>query len=241
MQKVLTSRLPYMLAMNCDIPKLFDRATKTLCEDSLHLCYEATLAPHEMASRALARASFSATTMFLEAAANACLDTLDISEQLIKKIDKFPVAQKFEFFAQTKFNERMDYSLHIVQHFNELFQVRNRFVHPKAQALEWKSIGNGVGVGVAPTSKSLSIPLISTYFTAAHAVCSVRVCHIFFKYFLIDLCKINARSATAIIFSQLGQPTTGGIALGPFLYKHMQTWLNAQGILLEHFEHGFHS
>ena len=207
----------------------------------MHLCYEASVAPHEMASRALARASFSATTMFLEAAANACLDTLDISEQLLKKIDKFPVAQKFEFFAQTKFGERIDHSLHTVQHFNELFQVRNKFVHPRARALDWKPIGDGGCVGVAPTSKSLNIPLISTYFTTAHAVCSITVCHHFLNYLLIDLCKINASSSTAIVFSQLGQPTTAGMALGPFLYKHMQTWLKAEGILLGHFEHGFHS
>lgn len=227
--------------MNYDHPKILDRATKTLCEDSLHLCYEATVAPHEMASRALARASFSATTMFLEAAANACLDTLDISEQLLKRIDKFPVAQKFEYFAQTKFSERIDHSLHIVQHFNELFQVRNRFVHSRAQALEWKSIGGGACIGVAPTSKSLNIPLISTYFTTNHAVCSIRVCHLFLNYLLINLCKLNANSSTAIVFSQLEQSTTAGMALGPFLYKHMQNWLKAEGILLGHFEHGFHS
>ena len=227
--------------MNYDLPIIFDRATKTLCEDSLHLCYESTVAPHEMATRALARASFSATTMFLEAAANACLDDLDISEQLLKKIDKFPVAKKFEFFAKTKFSEQIDHSLYTVQHLNELFQVRNRFVHSRAQALEWKPIGDGACVGVAPTSKLLNIPLISTYFTTAHAVCSINVCHFFLKYLLIDLCKFNANSSTAIVFSQLGQPTTAGMALGPFLYKHMQTWLKAEGILLGHFEHGFHS
>ena len=230
-----------MLDMNNDLPKIFDRATKTLCEDSLHLCYEATVAPHEMASRALARASFLATTMFLEAAANACLDALDISDNLLNKIEKFPVAQKFEFFAQTEFSKRIDYSLHTVQNFNELFQVRNRFVHSRAQALEWKSIDDVAFVGAAPTSKSLNIPLITTYFTAAHAVLSINVCHLFLKYFLIDLCKFNAYSSTAIIFSQVGQPTTAGMALGPFLYKHMQDWLKKEGVLLGHFAHGFHS
>lgn len=227
--------------MNNDLPKIFDRATKTLCEDSLHLCYEATAAPHEMSSRSFARASFLATTMFLEAAANACLDALDISEQLLAKVDKFPVPQKFEFYAQMEFGERLDYSLHTVQHLNEMFQVRNRFVHSRAQAIEWKAIENGAYVGTASQSKSLDIPIISTYFTSAHAIRSISVCHLFLKYFLIDLCKLSTYSSTSIIFSQTRQPTTTEMALGPFLYKHIKDWLKAESISLGHFEHGYHS
>ena len=219
---------------------VYDRSTKTLCEDSLHLCFEAVHAQHEMASRALARASFSATTMFLEAAANAILEVLDISNQLLDKIDKFPVVQKFEFFAQMKLGKKIDYSLHIVQGLSELFSVRNKYVHPKAQALEWKEIDSNTLVGVSKESPTLKLPYVSTYFKAVHAIKSLRVCHAFCNYFLVDLCEMTPQESTAMIFSLLKEPKSGGSALGPFLYAHMSSWMAHENIYLAHFEHSFH-
>lgn len=219
---------------------LYDRSTKTLCEDSLHLCFDSAHASHEMASRTMARASFFATTMFLEAAANASLETLDASGQLLEKVDKFPVLQKFEFFAQSRFGKRIDHSSHIVQQLNELFVVRNRYVHPKAQVLEWKPIASNSMIGVPKASPSLQLPLVSTYFRAEHAIQSILVCHAFLKNLLIDLCEMAPKKSTAMIFSLIKQPATAGMAAGPFLYEHMRDWMAHERINLDHFEHGYH-
>lgn len=227
--------------MKTDPAPLFDRSTKTLCQDSLHLCYEAAHAPHEMASRTLARASFSATTMFLEASANTCLETLDASANLLGQIDKFPVVQKFEFFAQARFAKKINLGSHIIQQLNEIFAVRNRYVHPKAQRLEWKPLATNALIGVPKTSPALEIPLAATYFNANHAIKALKASHVFLEHVLQEVCGLGPEKVTAMLFSLVRQPVARGIAASPLLYSHMAPWLKNEGVSLEYMTYGFHS
>lgn len=227
--------------MALNFPEWYDRGTKTLCEDSLHLAYEATLPKYEGPRRTLARASFFASVSFLEACSNACLESLSLSQHVLEKVDKFPVIQKFDFFLSNACGKEFPYSSHVIQNLSEIIQVRNRFVHSKAQKLLWKVFEESHAVGVSPQSKSMKIPLIASYFTAADAIKVVRAVHEFLCEFLRSLCGFDQSRATAQIFSQEVQPgSSEGVSSSPFLHAPLRLWLKEQDIDISYISHGFH-
>lgn len=229
------------MAMKLSFPEWYDRGTKTLCEDSLHLAYEATLPQYEGPRRTLARASFFASVAFLEASSNACLESLSLSGHVLEKADKFPVLQKFDFFLSSAIGKEFPYSSHVTQRISEIIQVRNRFVHSKPQKLLWKDFEDSYAVGVSPQSKSMKLPLIASYFTAEDAIKVVRAVHEFLGEFLRTLCEFDQGRATFQIFSQEAQSgSSGGVALGPFLHEPLKLWLKEQDIDISYVSHGFH-
>ena len=105
-----------------------DRKFKLLLEDAVFLLREAIdkavdgYSPKEWS---LSRASVNNSSLLLEAAANCCISTLNLSNKYFVDIDKLPIISKFEYYLQKINSEKqLDRGFFPVQQASELISTR---------------------------------------------------------------------------------------------------------------------
>ena len=91
----------------------------------------------DLSSR-LAKASILSVNYALEAAANSCLQSLELTEPMKDKIDRFSTIEKFDFVLQWHTSESLKRGDNLVQKIRSLVKLRNDHVHPKVKTISRK-------------------------------------------------------------------------------------------------------
>ncbi|MCK1792066.1 hypothetical protein [Pseudomonas violetae] len=94
--------------------------------------YEAAVdCGNEVLQNALAKASILSVNYAIEAAANSFLESIEVTEKLKKKFDKFSTLDKFDFVLQWHTDNQLMLGDRHVQNVDNLISNRNAMVHPK--------------------------------------------------------------------------------------------------------------
>jgi len=184
-----------------------DRGTMTFLEDSIGLARAAEADADSHFGNSLARGSLLASTLFLEACANSCLDMLVLENRFASEIDRLPLLGKFELYAKLAFpRKKLNRSRHEVQGLMELRRVRDSFVHSKRQRIIWERWSLDGGESRSPTTAALGLPKIATYCHFADAITAMRAAHAFSRYFLRDVCGFAPPRVSALFLSDDSVP-----------------------------------
>lgn len=210
----------------------------TLLFDSISLGMMSQVAPDNDASTTLARASVVATTLYIEACANCCLDHLDLPSRFADEVDRLSTAAKLEIFLRLKYPGRtMDRSRVEYQGYSELKRFRDVFVHPRAQQYQWKSWSEEESESFSPQTSLLGLPLIPSYCGPEVVPVALKASHAFMSYFFRELCRMRPLHVTGLLFSreQTPHPKAGDV---PYWRKNIHTWLANEGVSLKYMRIG---
>jgi hypothetical protein len=215
-------------------PVEVDRGVMTLLYDSITLGMMSQVAPDNDASMTLARASVVATTLYIEACANSCVDLLNLSARFGGEVDRMSTVAKLELFLRLQYKGRaLDRSRTEYQGYVELKRFRDAFVHPKAQRYEWKSWSEEASESVSPQTNLLGLPTIPSFCGPEVVPTALRASHAFMGYFFRDLCKMLPSHVTGLLFSRQPLPDVkqGDV---PYWRRPIHTWVAEQGISLKY-------
>ena len=84
----------------------------------------------------IAKASILSTNYALEAAANSCLSSVDITKKLKDEIDRLSTIDKFDFILQWHNKKSLPRGVIQTQAIKELISQRNALVHPKINSIK---------------------------------------------------------------------------------------------------------
>jgi hypothetical protein len=211
--------------MQSGAPEAYDRGTMTLLFDSIVLAMEASDSPHSDLGHTLSRASVLATTLFVEACANACLDTLALNRNLAADVDRLGIVAKYDLVARTAFPKRpFDRSRHEVQCLAELKQVRDCFVHPKGQKIIWDYWSEDSSASRSPRTKKLDLPKIAHYCYFDDSTTALRAAHEFLRYFFRSICRYGPVRVTALLMSEDSRPNLKDKTT-PYWTRDIHKWL----------------
>ena len=215
-------------------PDAFERGITTLISDAISTAIAAA-DHHDIDMRnTLARSSVSSSALYLEACANCCLDHLGLGTRLADELDRLPTLTKFDLYLHIRFKGRsLDRSRVEVQGYGELKTLRDAFVHPRAQRIEWLDWSEERSASTSPRSKSLKLAKVPAYLWAEDAVIALRAAHSFARYFFIDCARLRPSQVSALIHSESAVPD-----LNEKIYscwsKSTRSWLKQHGVSLDY-------
>ena len=175
-------------------------------EESNSIDYEATDnrgVVHQKSIRGstFARASILNSALLLEATANCCIDTLELSKDLYCDIEKMRTMSKLEFYQGTlNTAQHLDKGALITQKANDLIGLRNLYVHSKHYRSKWEKIDDSTRSVSLGESQYLTLPKSLWHCKHKHAKNSLRAAINFLSYFFRDLCNLNEHQVREIIF-----------------------------------------
>ncbi|WP_147297136.1 hypothetical protein [Chromobacterium vaccinii] len=142
-----------------DVHIAFDRNFDTLLLDSIEFLLDATDKDCDIdTSNKCSRVAIIYSLLLLEAAANTCIDHLDLERAIYNEIDRLPVLAKFDFYLRTNFRNRMlDRGTHQIEWVKELKSLRDSTVHLKAWKVEWNGHPDKTMTAAAERTKILKI------------------------------------------------------------------------------------
>jgi hypothetical protein len=190
-----------------------DKKLSTILDDAVFffeelkvIVYEDTDKPgeiHDKSNRrsAFARASIMNSAFLLEATANSCINTLELSKDLYTDIEKMRTLSKFEFYLDSLNSEKeIDKGSIIVQKATDLISQRNSYVHPKHFRSKWEKIDEKSHKVSLGESQFLKLPKTLWRCKHCHAENSLKAAMNFVSYFFRDLCEFNEHKVRQIIF-----------------------------------------
>lgn len=195
-----------------------ERNFDTLLLDSIYFLLQSRLAgPFEGRGQALARASIAFSLLMLEAAANTCIEHLDLAVSVHNDIDRLSVMAKFDFYLRTRFRGKsLPRGAHQIEWLKELKSLRDGLVHLKTQRVEWVGPEDGEQVAEIPSTNSLKISKNPASWGEDDAVAASQGVHSFLKFFFKDCCKYGPSKVASILFSEDKVP--GGVN---YFYPHV--------------------
>jgi hypothetical protein len=209
----------------------YERNFDTLFLDSVNLLFESLdtdMTDWEF-RQTLARGSILFSILLLEAAANTCIETLNLEGSMFNEIDKLPVIAKFDFFLRTNFrNKKLDRGITEVQGIQELKKLRDDFVHMKSHKTETRRIGR-TGTTTFNTTPLLEIAKNPVAWDDEAATRAMRAVHSFLCYFFRKKCNYGPSKVTSILFSESKLPGDDNYGI-PVLHKATRRNLLELGI-----------
>jgi hypothetical protein len=166
--------------------------------DAIVLCEMADDLPFLHMSRhsSLARSSIMASIFSLEAAANILMTPIRSPQMLLDMVDQRPSLDKYEFILfGVQPDKKFDRGAKYVQRVRELFEIRNKYVHPKskAHAISSRELGEGaITIQKQDKPNNLGLPISPDDWAASHAHNVLKAASDFLDYFVIDLCEFEA-------------------------------------------------
>lgn len=188
--------------------------------DAIVLCEMAEDLPHLVISRhsSLARASIMASTFSLEAASNILMSPIQAPRRLIELVDQGQVLDKYEFalFGAQPTKEFDRGSKH-AQAVKELFEIRNRYVHPRGQrrTITHRDLGKGAFTILKQDKPSnvLELPASPQDWGSQHARRVLQATSDFLDYFAIDLCELEPDLIRRLFLSTIEMDSRAGLLL----------------------------
>jgi len=211
-----------------------DRSTYTFFSDSIELAYQSAMTRDLDHRNSMARYSLLATAHFIEACANACIDSLSLGNGFAGDIDKLPFLSKFDLFCRLrKRGASIDRSRHEVQQIAEIKRVRDLFVHPKSQTVIWESWSEDSSTATCPRTPALDLPKIPSFCCTEDSVSALRACHNFMAYVFQTLCKMSKSSASTILFCEDPSFDPSKTMYG-CLSKETHRWLSSNAVNIKY-------
>lgn len=157
----------------------------------------------------------------LEAAANACLDFLDLQKGAHEDFDKLQTLGKFDvFLSHIAPGKRIDREHNLVRPIRNLISCRNTYVHSKVLTEEV----NGQQI-VLKTWEPLGLPKNQSHWQPIHAVKVFTVTADFLNYFFFELCPFRydnpqhrgnvASILGSVVFREDGEELCDGVRAAP--------------------------
>lgn len=152
-------------------------------------------------SSSFARASIINSAFLLEAAANSCISSLELSNDLYTDVEKMRTFSKFEFYLESlNVGRHIDKGSSLVQKASDLVSQRNSYVHPKHFSSKWEKVDErSIKVSLGE-SQFLKLPKTLWRCHHSHAENSLMASIGFVSYFFRDLCGFNEHKVRQIIF-----------------------------------------
>lgn len=133
----------------------------------------------------------------LEAAANAFLLNLELSEESYKELEKLSTLSKIHLYCDIK-NIEVDKGNTMNSQIKEIINCRNEFVHPKPKNIE-VDISNKNPVFLTKKTKSKGYPLYFSEIKFEHALEAVKDILKFLAWICFDVCKFILEDGVYII------------------------------------------
>lgn len=133
----------------------------------------------------------------LEAAANAFLLNLELSEESYKELEKLSTLSKIHLYCDMK-NIEVDKGNTMNSQIQEIIKCRNEFVHPKPKNIE-VDLSNNNPVFLTKKTKSKEYPLYFSEIKFEHALEAVKDILKFLAWVCFDVCKFNIEDGVFII------------------------------------------
>ena len=92
-------------------------------------------------SKMLTRASIIHCSFTVEALANNMIQFINLGGRFSESIDKLDIVAKFELFTLLTSKKKIDRGTYCFQFFQDLIEIRNKYVHPKIQKNELSNEG----------------------------------------------------------------------------------------------------
>jgi len=189
----------------------YDRAFRTLFEDGVHLLLASQAATDHDEAASFARGSIACTMMLPEVSANVCIESLELENSVFNEIDKLAPLAKFDYFLRTTFrNRRIVNGTSQVQKLQELKRLRDAFVHPKRQIVQWEPGENGNFIGRSGRTQFLNMSKNPAMWDEQDAIKAMLGAHDFLRYFFTDLCRYSKKKVTDLLFSDESFVGSGG-------------------------------
>lgn len=171
-------------------------------------------------SASCARASILSGVFSVECAVKALLETTIASSRLRAHLDRLPVLAKAEA-AVLYVNPKADFDRGSkpVQGIRELFQLRNRLVHPKSRKHEYAEVYSQTREGeLVPflqfededTTNNLGICRRFWLWEQEDAQVALQAVDKFLEFLFLDLCSFSANESQEILLGEFQSPMGGG-------------------------------
>jgi hypothetical protein len=221
-------------------PVAVDRGAFALLEDSVVLAMRAEAefeVDFEIAA-SFARSSVLATTLFVEACANTCLDMLALDTAFASDVDRLPTLSKFDLFLRLyRPQQKIDRSRHEVQGAIELKRIRDSFVHPKGQRVIWESWSPEESTSRSPRTKATDLPKILSFCGHEDVPRAMIAAHSFLAYFFNELSRFRPSHVSSLLFSEQQVPSLYE-RLVPYWKSDRHRWLKANMVSLNYMRIG---
>ena len=189
-------------------PVAVDRCAFALLEDSVVLAMRAEAESDFEIAASFGRSSVLATTLFVEACANTCLDMLALDIAFASDVDRLPTLSKFDLFLRLyRSQQKIDRSRHEVQGIIELKRIRDSFVHPKGQRVIWDSWSPESSTYRSPRTKATDLPKILSFCGLEDAPRAMTAAHSFLAYFFSDLNRFRPSHVSSFLLSEQPVPS----------------------------------
>lgn len=186
----------------------------------------------------LARSSVLATTLFVEACANTCLDMLALDTAFAGDVDRLPTLSKFDLFVRLyRAQRKIDRSRHEVQGVVELKRIRDSFVHPKGQRVIWDFWSPDESTSRSPRTKATDLPKILSFCGHEDAPRAMNAAHSFLGYLFGELCGFRPLHVSSLLFSEQPVPSPYE-KLVPYWKADRYHWLKAKAVSLSYMRIG---
>ena len=215
-------------------PVEVDRSTYTFFSDSIELAHQSAVTKDLEHSNSMARYSLLATAHFIEASANACVESLSLGNGFANDVDKLPFLSKFDLFCRIRRRgSSIDRARHEVQQISEIKRVRDLFVHPKAQTLIWDQWDESGSIARCQRTPALDLPRIPSFCCTDDSINALRACHNFMAYIFQSLCKASRSTASTILFCEDPGFDPSKTVYG-CLSKETHLWLRSNAINIKY-------
>ena len=188
--------------------------------DAIVLCEMAEDLPHLAMSRhsSLARASIMASIFSLEAASNVLMVPIQAPRRLVELVDQGQALDKFELVAYgVQPGKIFDRGSKHAQVVKELFDVRNKYVHPRGQkrTITHRELGEGAFTILKQDKPSnvLGLPPSPQDWNSKHARQVLQATSDFLDYFVIDLCELESDLVRRLFLSTIDIDGRAGLLL----------------------------
>jgi len=158
------------------------------------------------ATNRYSKASVINAILSIEAAANSCIARMTYPEMVVQQLDKLSTLDKYDVLYTARFGKKVDRGSKSFQVVRELFQLRNRYVHPKLEKIKTKiaiTKKNEKTYEKAPkhckNTPILKIPYDFNIWTGKHSRKVVKEAIIFFNHFFTELCGLDAKECSELL------------------------------------------
>lgn len=146
------------------------------------------------------------SALSIEAGANSCLARMTYPALVVEQLDKLSVLDKYDVLFTARYGKGVDRGSKPFQVVKELFQLRNRYVHPKLEKIKTRIAINEAGEKTyekAPEHQKftpiLKVPYDLATWTGGHSRIVVKETINFFNHFFSELCGLDKEECSKLL------------------------------------------
>ena len=174
-----------------------------------------------------AKAAILNAILSVECAANCCVARMKYPPLVLDQIDKLSVINKYDLLYSARYNKKLDRGSKAIQSIQELFGLRNKYVHPKIQKVTNKMSVNEKGEKTYERSPEhtkytqvLRLPHDFNTWTTENSRTVLKAILTFFNYFFSELCGLDSESSSKLLLVNAKGPQNTASFLAEHQVEH---------------------